>query len=43
VLGLERMMLMCAQIELEDSSQEWELHKQWFVWPHKIRVKMTKA
>jgi cytochrome P450 len=30
------------KIELEDMSQEWELHKQWFVWPHKIRVKMSK-
>ncbi|CAO2649937.1 Nn.00g012290.m01.CDS01 [Neocucurbitaria sp. VM-36] len=29
------------EIELEDPAQEWELHKQWFVWPHKIRVKMS--
>lgn len=28
-------------IELEDPGVEWELHKQWFVWPHKIRVKMS--
>ncbi|KAF2638795.1 cytochrome P450 [Massarina eburnea CBS 473.64] len=28
------------EIELEDPNQEWELHKQWFVWPHKIRVQM---
>ncbi|KAF1955011.1 cytochrome P450 [Byssothecium circinans] len=29
------------QIELEDPMQEWELHKQFFVWPHKVRVKMS--
>ncbi|KAH7347094.1 cytochrome P450 [Pyrenochaeta sp. MPI-SDFR-AT-0127] len=29
------------EIDLEDPAQEWELHKQWFVWPHKIRVKMS--
>ncbi|KAJ4352017.1 uncharacterized protein N0V89_007363 [Didymosphaeria variabile] len=30
------------EIELEDPNAEWEVHPQWFVWPHKIRVKMTK-
>ncbi|KAH9872210.1 hypothetical protein IAQ61_005045 [Plenodomus lingam] len=29
------------EIELEDSGKEWELHKQWFVWPHKIKVKLS--
>ncbi|KAJ4299641.1 hypothetical protein N0V90_004887 [Kalmusia sp. IMI 367209] len=29
------------KIELEDPTQEWEVHQQWFVWPHKIRVKMS--
>jgi cytochrome P450 len=29
------------QIELEDPSKEWELHKQWFVWPHDIKVKLS--
>ena len=33
---------MDGQIEFEDADQEWELHKQWFVWPHKIRVKMSR-
>ncbi|EOA80752.1 uncharacterized protein SETTUDRAFT_100442 [Exserohilum turcica Et28A] len=28
------------QIELEDANQEWDLHKQWFVWPHDIKVKL---
>ncbi|KAF2124477.1 cytochrome P450 [Dothidotthia symphoricarpi CBS 119687] len=31
------------EIELEDPSKEWELSKQWFVWPHKIRVKMSPS
>ena len=30
-----------VQIELEDPSREWGLNKQWFVWPHGIRVKMS--
>ncbi|KAH7108667.1 cytochrome P450 [Dendryphion nanum] len=29
------------EIELEDQNAEWELHKQWFVWPHKIMVKLS--
>ncbi|KAJ4401807.1 hypothetical protein N0V91_007706 [Didymella pomorum] len=28
-------------IELEDPAKEWDLHKQWFVWPHDIKVKMS--
>ncbi|KAF2729301.1 cytochrome P450 [Polyplosphaeria fusca] len=31
------------EIELEDEGREWELHKQWFVWPHDIKVRMRKA
>jgi len=34
-------VLMKWQIELEDPSKEWELHKQWFVWPHDIKVKLS--
>jgi len=29
------------QIELEDPNKEWDLHKQWFVWPHDIKVKLS--
>ncbi|KAF9690597.1 hypothetical protein EKO04_011491 [Ascochyta lentis] len=29
------------EIELEDSTKEWDLHKQWFVWPHHVKVKMS--
>lgn len=29
------------KIELEDPSKEWDLHKQWFVWPHDIKVKLN--
>ncbi|KAJ4368605.1 hypothetical protein N0V86_009512 [Didymella sp. IMI 355093] len=28
-------------IELEDPAKEWDLHKQWFVWPHDVKVKMS--
>ncbi|KAH7092538.1 cytochrome P450 [Paraphoma chrysanthemicola] len=28
-------------IKLEDPNKEWELHKQWFVWPHDIKVKLS--
>ncbi|KAF2623175.1 cytochrome P450 [Macroventuria anomochaeta] len=28
-------------IDLEDPSKEWDLHKQWFVWPHDVKVKMS--
>ncbi|KAH6639249.1 cytochrome P450 [Boeremia exigua] len=28
-------------IELEDQTKEWDLNKQWFVWPHDIKVKMS--
>lgn len=35
-------MLTCGlQIELEDPRKEWDLHKQWFVWPHDVKVKMS--
>jgi cytochrome P450 len=27
-------------IRLVDEEEEWVLHKQWFVWPHRIRVKI---
>ncbi|OAK94200.1 cytochrome P450 [Phaeosphaeriaceae sp. SRC1lsM3a] len=30
-------------IELEDPTKEWDLHKQWFVWPHDVKVKMSLA
>ncbi|KAH7406554.1 cytochrome P450 [Phaeosphaeria sp. MPI-PUGE-AT-0046c] len=30
-------------IELEDPKKEWDLHKQWFVWPHDVKVKMSLA
>lgn len=30
-------------VELEDPEREWRLNKQWFVWPHDIRVKMGLA
>ncbi|CAE7177054.1 hypothetical protein PTNB73_03114 [Pyrenophora teres f. teres] len=29
------------EIELEDPNKEWDLHKQWFVWPHDIKVKLS--
>ncbi|KAI0592379.1 benzoate 4-monooxygenase cytochrome p450 [Pyrenophora tritici-repentis] len=29
------------KIDLEDANKEWDLHKQWFVWPHDIRVKLS--
>lgn len=29
-----------SKIELEDPNKEWDLHKQWFVWPHDIKVKL---
>jgi len=29
------------KIELEDPNKEWDLHKQWFVWPHDIKVKLS--
>lgn len=32
---------MVYQIDLEDPSKEWDLHKQWFVWPHNIKVKLN--
>jgi hypothetical protein len=35
-------MLIIAQIELEDPDKEWDLHKQWFVWPHDIKVKLSR-
>jgi hypothetical protein len=28
-------------INPEDTTMEWELHKQWFVWPHGIKVKLS--
>ncbi|KAJ4991166.1 benzoate 4-monooxygenase cytochrome p450 [Stagonosporopsis vannaccii] len=28
-------------IELEDPSKKWDLHKQWFVWPHNVKVRMS--
>ncbi|KAF1930580.1 pisatin demethylase [Didymella exigua CBS 183.55] len=28
-------------IELEDPAKEWDLHKQWFVWPHDVKVIMS--
>lgn len=31
------------QIELEDPNREWELHKQWFVWPHDVKFNMSLA
>lgn len=34
-------MLMVNQIDLEDPIKEWDLHKQWFVWPHDIKVKLS--
>ncbi|KAF1967958.1 cytochrome P450 [Bimuria novae-zelandiae CBS 107.79] len=30
------------KIELEDPNAEWEVHPQWFVWPHKIKVKLSQ-
>jgi cytochrome P450 len=30
-------------VELVDMEREWELHKQWFVWPHDVKVKMSVA
>ncbi|KAK3215842.1 hypothetical protein GRF29_8g1230459 [Pseudopithomyces chartarum] len=30
-------------IELEDREAVWEVHPQWFVWPHKIRVKLSRC
>jgi cytochrome P450 len=30
-------------VELEDPAKEWDLHKQWFVWPHDIKVRMEAA
>ncbi|PVH93928.1 cytochrome P450 [Periconia macrospinosa] len=29
------------KMDLIDPAEEWVLHKQWFVWPHKIRVTMS--
>ncbi|CAI6334871.1 unnamed protein product [Periconia digitata] len=29
------------KMELENPDEEWVLHKQWFVWPHRVRVKMS--
>ncbi|KNG49034.1 cytochrome p450 [Stemphylium lycopersici] len=28
------------KIDLEHPSKEWDLNKQWFVWPHNIKVKL---
>ena len=28
-------------MELEDPGREWELNKQWFVWPSGIRVRLS--
>ncbi|KAF2711911.1 cytochrome P450 [Pleomassaria siparia CBS 279.74] len=30
-------------LALEDPTQEWHLHKQWLVLPHKIRIKIARA
>ena len=27
-------------VKLMNEEEEWDLHKQWFVWPHKVRVEM---
>ncbi|KAF2029515.1 cytochrome P450 [Setomelanomma holmii] len=29
------------EINLEDPNKEWDLHRQWFVWPHDVKVKMS--
>jgi cytochrome P450 len=30
-------------VQLVDEEEEWVLHEQWFVWPHRIRVNMRSV
>jgi cytochrome P450 len=42
VLLLDVTMLMVTVMCRLSLSREWKLNKQWFVWPHEIKVKMSE-